>query len=172
LKEWYKFKGETKMSEDLIFASETEAMQHLADVTGKQIVIAAEEKASPSEVSEFTDAYIEAMLWSTTDDPNDIDKENLDDSYGKEDIAPEFMKAIKSDCEKFVKENYKFIKRDIGGAGHDFWLTRAGHGAGFWDGDWKEEIDGKNAGDHLTEMSKAYKEVDPYAGDDKLIYGI
>ena len=160
------------MSEDLIFASETEAMQHLADVTGKQIVIAAEEKASPSEVSEFTDAYIEAMLWSTTDDPNDIDKENLDDSYGKEDIAPEFMKAIKSDCEKFVKENYKFIKRDIGGAGHDFWLTRAGHGAGFWDGDWKEEIDGKNAGDHLTEMSKAYKEVDPYAGDDKLIYGI
>ena len=23
-------------------------------------------------------------------------------------------------------------------AGHDFWLTRNGHGAGFWDGDYPE----------------------------------
>jgi len=33
-------------------------------------------------------------------------------------------------------------------AGHDFWLTRNGHGAGFWDGDWPE------TGDALTEASK------------------
>lgn len=23
-------------------------------------------------------------------------------------------------------------------AGHDLWLTRNGHGAGFWDGDWRD----------------------------------
>jgi len=38
--------GRTKMSEDLIFASEEEAMQHLANLTGKQIKIAEENKVS------------------------------------------------------------------------------------------------------------------------------
>ena len=28
-------------------------------------------------------------------------------------------------------------------AGHDFWLTRNGHGAGFWDGDWIAPVAGE-----------------------------
>lgn len=34
--------------------------------------------------------------------------------------------------------------------GGDLYLTAAGHGAGFWDGDWGDE-----AGDKLTEIAKA-----------------
>ena len=40
------------MSKELIFASETEAMQHLANITGKQIKIAGDDK---SEVIEIKD---------------------------------------------------------------------------------------------------------------------
>jgi len=160
------------MSKELIFASEEEALQHLANETGKQIIIAAEEKASPSEISEFTDAYIEAMLWSTSD-MDEKRGECLDANFKIEDIAPEFMKKIKSDCKKFIEENYEFIPEDdIRKAGVDFWLTRAGHGAGFWDGDWKNEVDGKNAGEHLTKAADAYGSIDPYVGDDGKIYGM
>lgn len=35
-------------------------------------------------------------------------------------------------------------------AGHDFWLTSQGHGAGFWDGGWPKY------GDMLTKLSKCY----------------
>lgn len=49
--------------------------------------------------------------------------------------------------------------------GHDFWLTRAGHGAGFWDGDLPEEL-----GERLTQASKAAGNREPYIGDDGLIY--
>jgi hypothetical protein len=50
-------------------------------------------------------------------------------------------------------------------AGHDFWLTRNGHGCGFWDGDWPEP-----AATILTNASNACGECDLYIGDDGRIY--
>jgi hypothetical protein len=50
-------------------------------------------------------------------------------------------------------------------AGHDFWLTRNGHGAGFWDGDWPEPL-----ATVLTDAAHAFGELSPYVGDDGLIY--
>jgi len=41
------------MSEDLKFANENEAMQHLADVTGKQIIIASKRTATSSKYPEL-----------------------------------------------------------------------------------------------------------------------
>jgi hypothetical protein len=44
--------------------------------------------------------------------------------------------------------------------GHDFWLTRNGHGAGFWDR-------GLGAlGDRLTDASKPYGEVNLWVDAD------
>lgn len=49
-------------------------------------------------------------------------------------------------------------------AGHDLFLTAAGHGCGFWDR-------GLEAlGDRLTEASKANPALEAYVGDDGLIY--
>ena len=48
--------------------------------------------------------------------------------------------------------------------GHDFWLTRNRHGAGFWDrglGD---------LGDKLSEIARHAGQIDVYQGDDGLIY--
>lgn len=47
---------------------------------------------------------------------------------------------------------------------HDFWLTRCGHGCGFWDGDYG------HIGDRLTEAAKKFGNVDLYVGDDGKIY--
>jgi hypothetical protein len=49
--------------------------------------------------------------------------------------------------------------------GHDFLLTRNGHGCGFWDGDWPEE-----AGERLTAAAEKCGEFNLYVGDDGLLY--
>ena len=110
-------------------------------------------------LDEFTSAYIECALWSSTDD-----YDNPLDCYSIEDISEECLDKMVADCDKFQADNMEMIADDLTQAGHDFWLTRNRHGAGFWDGDWPE------FGDVLTEKSKEYGEVDLYVGDDSLIY--
>lgn len=51
-------------------------------------------------------------------------------------------------------------------AGHDFWLTRNGHGVGFLDRDELSEADQKR----LTEASKEFGECYLYVGDDGKLY--
>lgn len=113
----------------------------------------------------FTQAYITAALWSTNDESTPNGGDPLDKNYGPEDFAPETVETIKADCKKFQEEHSEDIASDISGAGHDFWLTRNGHGCGFWDGDWPDEI-----GDRLTEACKAYGAVNLSVGDDGKIY--
>ena len=103
--------------------------------------------------------------------------------YGREPIKEflkqkkeETMAQIEADCQRFQTENeadlqkaYKLYK--IAGnwtveeqAGHDFWLTRNGEGAGFWDrglGD---------VGEDLTKACRKYKSCYLYIGDDKRLY--
>ena len=112
-------------------------------------------------LDEFTKAYVVAALWSSSDG----DKESLE-RYNYSDIADETMDVMIKDCEKFQSENCEDISSDLSLAGHDFWLTRNGHGSGFWDGDWDDEI-----GKRLTKSSETYGEFTLYVGDDGKIYG-
>jgi len=112
-------------------------------------------------LDKFTLAYIEAALWASLDD-----KETpLDDNYGVDDISGETLSQIVEDCSAFQAANWDDIVNNLERAGHDFWLTRNHHGAGFWDGDWPEDV-----GKRLTDDSHAYGGVDLYVGDDGLIY--
>ena len=51
-------------------------------------------------------------------------------------------------------------------AGHDLWLTRCGHGCGYWDGDWPAGI-----GEGLDKLAHGFGEVWLEVGDDGLIHG-
>lgn len=121
----------------------------------------------------FTRAYIEAALWSsTTDDDTPMDRD-----YSASDISAETLAKIIADCAAFQSANAEVILSEYRThadcvdntvdalAGHDFWLTRNGHGAGFWDGDWIEPI-----ATQLTDASKRMGEVNLYVGDDGEIY--
>lgn len=120
----------------------------------------------------FTKAYVEAALWSST---NDNDKP-MDSEYSIEEIAETTLDRIVADCAKFQADHAELLsdiecKRNSREystdeqAGHDFWLTRNGHGAGFWDGDWLEP-----QATILDKASKAFGEINLYIGDDGLIY--
>lgn len=125
--------------------------------------LSAMEKVAESS-KDFLQAYVEAMLWSTPDMDSDGD-EMLDKNYGPDDISKETAVKIKKDCAAFLEAAEDMIDGRYSDAGHDFWLTRNGHGAGFWDGDWDEEV-----GNKLTELSEKFGEQDPYVGDAGLIY--
>ena len=93
-------------------------------------------KNCPPFLESFLTAYIECALWSSVDD-----RENpMDKLYSAENIAPETLAQMQSDCLKFYSENElePLAQREQIQAGHDFWLTRNCHGCGFWDGDWPE----------------------------------
>lgn len=79
-----------------------------------------------------------------------------------------------NDLTDFIASNQHLIRaaravdpdyaRNPGQIGHDFWLTRNGHGAGFWDrglGD---------VGDQLSEAARAHGAMDAYLGDDGDLY--
>ena len=103
-----------------------------------------------------------AALWSSVDDETQMDA-----NYGVEDIAPEAVAALIADLREFVEANAADIAASgmvAEQVGHDFWLTRNHHGAGFWDRGLGE------VGERLTDATRPYGEVDLYVGDDGLIY--
>lgn len=123
-------------------------------------------------MDEFTQAYVECALWSTTIESDPSGGDPLDDNYGVEDIDPATLARMVADCRRFQEENADDISTWEGSqytseemAGHDFWLTRNGHGCGFWDGDWPED-----SGDRLDKASEAFGEVCLYVGGDGKIY--
>lgn len=124
-------------------------------------------------LDDFTRAYIEAALWSSTDESTPSGGEPLDANYGIEDIAPETLASMVEDCRRFQEANAadlalydhpRWSAAELGG--HDFFLTRNGHGTGFWDRDYLPE----DAGERLTDAAHKCEEVNLYVGDDGLIY--
>lgn len=118
----------------------------------------------PPYVSEFFDAYLEAALWSSYAD----DTMPMDKKYSLEDFAPEHLTKMLVDCLLFYTDNNLLELPDHlqRSAGHDFWLTRNGHGAGFWDGDWPE-----SQATLLTTAAHHFGPDELYIGDDGQIYG-
>ena len=128
-------------------------------------------KIGRSGLTDFVNSYIETALWSSSDESDERGGEPLDKNYGPSDIAPETRRAMFLDAASFYKANRMDFDPAVGGAGpgragHDFWLTRNQHGAGFWDGDYPEPQAAR-----LTKASQAYGEFDLYVGDDGRIYG-
>jgi hypothetical protein len=127
--------------------------------------------ASPKQHEAFLRAYTACALWSTHYANEVWNELPLDD--GVHGTSPATALQFKVDCRAFVDVHWETIEdgscRPDGDpyeqAGHDFWLNRNGHGAGFWDGDWAAP-----GADILDEASAAAGPVDLYVGDDKFIY--
>lgn len=120
----------------------------------------------------FTTAYIECALWSSTDEDGD----SLDGQYDITDLSPEAIASIVEDCKDFQEAQANLLAQasELSShnpewsyeeqAGHDFWLTRNRHGAGFWDRGLGE------VGRKLTEATHVYGSSDLYVGDDGKIH--
>jgi len=129
---------------------------------------------------QFTAAYIAALFFTevaqgvTTaewyeDAESASENGSIPCDLDESDIAPETLGVIVADCLAFQQANaadlaqvYAETAYDATRAGHDFWLTRNGHGAGFWD---RSELDIMSAdgrgklGDLLTKAAEAFGET-------------
>lgn len=111
---------------------------------------------------QFTDAYIACALWSSAHgDGTPLDVFNAD-------LSTDATARLEADAADFYAAHADSWTAapdyGDGDAGHDFWLTRNRHGAGFWD---------RGLGDlgrTLTDAAHAYGECDLYIGDDGMIY--
>lgn len=131
-----------------------------------------------SALDKFVSACVECALWSSNDESDESGGEPLDKNYGPTDIHPDTLAKMRTDCEAFVSARSEDIdgsnlRPGIGGdyemAGHDFWLTRCGHGTGFWDrGRWDDE---NGQATRLDETAKSFGEFTLYVGDDGMIHG-
>lgn len=120
----------------------------------------------------FTRAYIECALWSSNDESNEQGGEPMDANYDADDIAPDALTRIVSDCERFQRENAALLEvscLEAGQQGHDFWLSRNGHGAGFFDRYTGTTIESA-ACDQLQEICREFGTCDLYVGDDKQLH--
>jgi len=121
-------------------------------------------------VDAFWSAYVECALWSSTvpygdlkraglvdagdDDYRDDDDRPLDDYVGEDDLTPATVTSWREDVDAFIAGNWGDLKHlTPASAGHDFWLTRNGHGAGFWDRGYGDR------GDRLSDAARVYGEV-------------
>ena len=124
-------------------------------------------------LQEFIAAYVECALWASNDESNDNGGEPMDKNYSADDIAPEALATITAECAAFYNANVQTWSEwwTDERAGHDFWLTRNGHGAGFWDRfSPHSNEEAAEAGDKLSEAARAARERNLYVGDDGLIY--
>lgn len=117
--------------------------------------------------------YLETALWSSTDpDGTPLDKE-----FGIPDFSKNALKQARAELEAFLlqaeepilvfgdkmEEQGKTLDFDDSDLAHDFWLTRNGHGVGFWD---RPEKYGEDLAEVLSEIAAGAGErrVEEYSG--------
>lgn len=119
-------------------------------------------------LDQFTKGYIEAAMWLLTDDDgNDCDEMTF------EDIDPDALAKVIADCLLFQTAHRVDLdaateedgSREDAHHGHDFYLTRNHHGAGFWDRGYTPAL-----GRILTDAAHACGEDNWYVGDDGRVY--
>lgn len=114
-------------------------------------------------------SYLTTALWSSMDD----DSVPFDENYDLDDIADSTVlqayKDLKQMCELADLMCVRWEEFwPIEAFAHDFWLTRCGHGAGYWSS--YSDGDAQEIGERLSEIACTFGSLDPVLGDDGKIY--
>jgi len=96
-------------------------------------------------------AYLEAAMFT------DGGPDHPDIDAGE--FAPESILKAKTDCVQFISDNIDLVLAAVSRVGydyaslaHDLWLTRNGHGTGFWD---RRELEEGDLGNQLSMAARA-----------------
>ena len=113
----------------------------------------------------FARAYVECAIWATTIEDEDENITEMDEGYSIEDVTAATLDTMAKTCADFQAAHADDLAaadeqgRDAGACGHDLWLTRNGHGAGFWG----RELGA--VGDRLSDAAKALGEAHLFPND-------
>lgn len=137
----------------------------------------------------FVQGYLTAAFWTESNemyDREEWDSEEAQDDIregrvggtipkdaGYADITEETLADIKADCEAFQSYAADLLEKAYEGdyseeqAGHDYWLTRNGHGTGFWD---RDALKADGLGDRLSKRARKQGNVDLFWQDGKVYF--
>jgi hypothetical protein len=108
-------------------------------------------------------AYAECALWSSTHFESEDDNCGIPFGQIDAELSEKCLEQFRADCADFLAiceaEGIDMSDLDAAQVGHDFWLTRNRHGAGFWDRGLGE------LGDKLTVWAHAAGSCDLYLSD-------
>jgi hypothetical protein len=118
-----------------------------------------------------TEHALESLLWSETyyatgDDFKAGNGVPFDDIFGVSDVEGSSRLALRAELEAFINDDENSIDLDgmeYSYIGHDFILTRNGHGTGFWDRGLGER------GERLTAACKPYGAIYAYSNDGETV---
>jgi hypothetical protein len=152
---------EAKKLKKIVIKEETE----IDDIILKKgdIIYVKEKKLKEARlnVDKILNSYLTTALWASVDD-ND---EPLDYNYDSRDIAKETIQKSKKDINLFIRKTEKLLDSsnlDEEAIGHNFWLTRNRHGAGFWD------LGLGKLGDDISKIAESFGEVNMYVSNDNI----
>jgi hypothetical protein len=116
-----------------------------------------------ADIDAIVDGYLTCQLWVG----HDMDREDtmLDENYGREDISEAYVDKVREELLAVVTDHPLAVRMYLNSRertgydrnelfGHDFYLTRERHGAGFWDRGLGE------LGNYLTDIAHAYGEAE------------
>lgn len=126
---------------------------------------------SGADLDAMVAGYLECQLWAGLDYREEgAEPVPYDENYSVDDIAPEYVDAIRGEFADIIAAHPLAVRMFLNALGkyeqarsgydrnelfgHDFYLTREGHGAGFWDRGLGE------LGDYLTSIAKSYGEAE------------
>lgn len=120
------------------------------------------------DLDHFAKAYLEAAFFTDEERlKEEAEESGLDPDEHDFEWSLEAVQSAKDDCDKFQQQAQALLDQagDVEQNGHDFWYTRNGHGVGFWDRGYPEEVS-----DALDEICKRFGEKTTYLGNDGQIY--
>jgi hypothetical protein len=118
----------------------------------------------------FFVGYVKTALWSSVDDDGDA----LDAKYSDDDLADATREQMRKDCNEFIDANAADLaasELSVIRCGHNFWLNRNGHGAGFWDDCDRSKPGQPEACNRLSDASRAAGTFDLCIGDGGKVRG-
>lgn len=124
---------------------------------------------SKTQREDFFNSFIWTLLQTENHGP-DGEEQPLAVEHDVEDISQQVLEGLKQQCNAFIDQNTETLGRvgkegySLSQAGHDFCLSRNGHGAGFFDRDLEED------GDRLQDAAEQMGSCEAYLGDDGKIY--
>lgn len=117
------------------------------------------------EADPFLQGYIDAALFTTDPEPpggcDYVESGRADELWPA--MPDWFIERARKDCAAFTAQNCALLVKagDPWRNGADFWYSRNGHGVGFWDRGYPEEI-----ADPLTEAAHKFGEVYDFRAED------
>ncbi len=120
------------------------------------------------ERARFYNSFIAALLWSAAGDGDNGDEFEDNDASG---IHPHVADQLRAQCNQFCTQNESDLQKakeevryTIDHAGHDFALSRNGHGSGYFDRKLGE------VGARLQRAAEDFGPAEAYLGEDGSIY--